>query len=199
MMANFEAVHYFGKLRRRREFIKASGLPRDHYYDWEVWFNKCSNANSLLPFLTSKNKVKPVWLFIISDAETLKVGLTTLSSDMAERKHPFLVYSENQLSRLVSSNTLLTTVLSIASKYEGFVKTIANGDFTTDEERYFAALSSDYQLAEQLQELINGISLEILDQNHDPIMSSYWINLDNFSTIRHQGALTCTLYNKIYG
>lgn len=195
-MSNIEQVHYFGKLRRRREFIRANGLLRDYYYDWEVWFNKCSNANSLLPFLTSKNKVKPIWLFVISEAETLKVGLTTLSSDMAERKHPFFIYFEIQS---VSSNSLLATALAVASKYEGFVNMLANGDFSADEEQYFLSRSDDYEVADQLQELLKSITLEIVENTDGSIINSYWINLDNFSTINHQGALTCTLYNKIYG
>lgn len=198
-MSNVQSVHYFGKLRRRREFIKAAGSVQDYYYDWEVWFNKCSNANSLLPFLTNKNRVKPIWLFIISEAEMLKVGLTTLSSDMAERKHPFLVYFQNQLTYLASANSLLTNVLLVASKYEGFIKTIANGDFTADEEQYFASLTDSHKVTNQLQELLKCITIEIIERMDSHIMNSYWINLDNFSTIHHQGPLTCTLYNKIYG
>lgn len=198
-MSNFQSLHYFGKLRRRREFIRATGSARDYYYDWEVWFNKCANANSLLPFLTNKNRVKPFWLFVIKEAETLKVGLTTLSSDMAERKHPFLIYFENQLNQLASSNSLLTTLLLVASKYERFVNTIANGDFTASEEEYFSSPANNHEVADQLQGSIKAITLEILEKMDDPIMSSYWINLDNFSIINHQGALTCTLYNKIYG
>ena len=196
MMSDFQALYYFGKLRRRREFIVADGLSRDYYYDWEVWFNKCSNANSLLPFLSHKNKVKPVWLFIMSEAETLKVGLTTLSSDMAARKHPFFIYFEAQL---VSSHSLLATALALSSKYEGFVRMIANGDFSADEERYFLSRSDDHAVADQLQELLKSIILEIIKNTDNSIINSYWINLDNFSIINHQGALTCTLYNKIYG
>lgn len=196
MMSNFQTIYYFGKLRRRREYIRASGSARDYYYDWEVWFNKCSSANSLLPFLTSKNKVKPIWLFIISEAETTKVGLTTLSSDMAERKHPFFIYFKNQS---VSSDSLLATALAVASKYQGFVNMIANGDFSADEEQYFLSRSNDYEVADQLQELLRSITLEIVENTDDSIINSYWINLDNFSIINHQGALTCTLYNKIYG
>lgn len=198
-MLNIERIHYFGKLRRRREFIRAAGLSRDCYYDWEVWFNKCSNANSLLNFLSGTNKVKPVWLFIINEAETLKVGLTTLSSDMAARKYPFLVYSESEVTRLENSKDMLTEVLSMASKYSGFVSTVANGNFTADEEQYFISISKNCEVAAQLGEILKCILVEISEKQYDSIMDSYWINLDNFSTINHQGALTCTLYNKIYG
>lgn len=198
-MSNREQFHYFGKLRRRREFIKASGLARDYYYDWEVWFNKCSNTNSLLPFLGNKNKDKPIWLFIISEGETLKVGLTTLSSDMAERKHPFLVYFEYPISQFESLESMFESVLSMANQYQGFVNLIANGDFTTTEQQYFASISTDYEVAEGLKDVIKNIVSEIIAKRHESIMESYWINLDNFSTITHQGALTCTLYNKIYG
>lgn len=198
-MLNTERIHYFGKLRRRREFIKAAGLSRDYYYDWEVWFNKCSNANSLLPFLSGKNKVKPVWLFIINEAETLKVGLTTLSSDMSARKYPFLVYFEKEITRLENSEDMLTLFISMAGKYVGFVNTVANGNFAVDEEQYFMSRSKNCEVADQLQEILKCIVLEILEKTNDSIMESYWINLDSFYTINHQGALTCTLYNKIYG
>lgn len=198
-MLDTERIHYFGKLRRRREFIRAAGLSRDYYYDWEVWFNKCSNTNSLLPFLSGKNKVKPVWLFIINEAETLKVGLTTLSSDMAARKYPFLVYFEREITRLENSEDMLTSVLSMAGKYVGFINTVANGNFTVDEEQYFMSKTKNCEVADQLEEILKCIVLEILEKTNDSIMESYWINLDSFYTINHQGALTCTLYNKIYG
>ena len=194
-----EQFHYFGKLRRRREFLKAAGLARDYYYDWEVWFNKCSNVNSLLPFLSAKKKVRPIWLFVINKDENLKIGLSTLSSDMAERNHPFLIYYESQLTPAESLSTLRTTILSIATKYEGFVKIIANGDFTVDEAQYFASPSTSHELADQLQDLLQDIALNILQKEDNSVMSSYWVNLDNFSVIHHTGALTCTLYNKIYG
>ena len=199
MMSNIERIHYFGKLRRRREFIKATGLARDYYYEWEVWFNKCSNTNSLLPFLSTKNKVKPVWLFIISEGDILKVGLTTLSSDLAERKHPFFVYFENETTQLEKSDRILASILSMAGKYEGFVNTVANGDFTIAEEQYFTLPSKQYEVADQFKDILDDINSEIIEKKHDSIMHSYWVNLENFSTINHQGALTCTLYNKIYG
>ena len=198
-MLNTERIHYFGKLRRRREFIRAAGLSRDYYYDWEVWFNKCSNANSLLPFLSGKNKVKPLWLFIINESETLKVGLTTLSSDMAARKYPFLVYFEREITRLENTEDMLTSVLSMAGKYAGFINTVANGNFTVDEEQYFMSRTKNCEVADQLEEILKCIVLKILEKTNDSIMESYWINLDSFYTINHQGALTCTLYNKIYG
>lgn len=194
-----EQFHYFGKLRRRREFLKAAGLARDYYYDWEVWFNKCSNANSLLPFLSAKNKVKPIWLFVIHKDEALKTGLTTLSSDMAERKHPFLIYYEHKLALSEGLSSIRTTMSSIATKYEGFAKTIANGDFTTNEAQYFASPSTSHEVVDQLQDLLHDIALNILQKDNDLVVSSYWVNLDSFSVIYHTGAFTCTLYNKIYG
>lgn len=198
-MSNIERIHYFGKLRRRREFVKATGLTRDYYYDWEVWFNKCSNTNSLLPFLSTKNKAKPVWLFILSEGNILKIGLTTLSSDMSERKYPFFVYFDSEITQLNNSDNILTLILSIAGKYEGFVNTIANGDFTIEEEQYFTSRSKQYEGTDQFKEVLNDVISEILEKKCDSIMHSYWVNLEKFSTITHQGALTCTLYNKIYG
>ena len=198
-MSNVERIHYFGKLRRRREFIRAAGVTRDHYYDWEFWFNKCANTNSLLPFLSTKYKAKPVWLFIISESNVLKVGLTTLSSDMSERKYPFLVYVDNEKMQLDSSDKILTLISSIASKYEGFVNTVANGDFTIEEERYFTSCSKGYEAIEQFKEVVTDIALEVSEKKPDSAMHSYWVNLEKFTTINHQGSLTCTLYNKIYG
>lgn len=198
-MSNIVPIHYFGKLRRRREFVKASGLARDYYYDWEVWFNKCSNTNSLLPFLSTRNKDKPIWLFIINQDETLKIGLTTLSSDLAERKHPFLVYFETEIIQSDSLDRILLSIISMTGKYDGFVSTVANGDFTIEEEQYFKSLSEEYKVADLLKETLKSIALEIIEKKYSSFMNSYWVNLDNFSTITHQGALTCTLYNKIYG
>lgn len=198
-MYNNKQVHYFGKLRRRREFVKADGLPRDYYYNWESWFNKCSTTNSLLPFLSSKSKLKPMWLFMVINDETMHVGFTTLSSDMADRKYPFLVYFDNHIDKRQSYDELISSVLAIADKYEGFVKTVTNGDFTIEDKNYFEATGDTYQVADQLQELLKNIVLNIVNNNEYSVMSSYWINLYNFSSITHKGALTCTLYNKIYG
>lgn len=198
-MSNLKSVYYFGKLRRRREFVKTSGLSRDYYYDWEVWYNKCSNANNLLPFLTSKSKGKPIWLFIIIEGESIKVGFTTLSSDMSDRKYPFLLYFDNNTEKLDSFDKLINEILAVANKYQGFVKTIANGDFSEAEKRYFESSDGISKGIEQLHELSKHIVLDILEIEDYSIMNSYWINLDTFSSINHKGALTCTLYNKIYG
>lgn len=198
-MSNVERIHYFGKLRRRREFIRASGVTRDYYYDWEFWFNKCANTNGLLPFLSTKYKAKPVWLFIISESNVLKVGLTTLSSDMSERKYPFFIYVDNEKTQLNSLDEILNLISSIVSKYEGFVNTVANGNFTIEEERYFTSCSKEYEAIEQFKKVINDIASEVLEKKSDSIMHSYWVNLEKFTTINHQGSLTCTLYNKIYG
>ena len=199
IMSSFKSVYYFGKLRRRREFLKAGGLGQDRYYDWEVWFNKCSNANTLLPFLSNKSKAKPVWLFVIVDEGIIKVGFTTLSLDMADRKYPFLLYFENNIENLNSSNELTNEILAVANKYEGFIKIVTNGDFLDDDKGYFESFDNTHTAVEQLQELSKNIVSDILEMDNYSVMSSYWINLDNFSSINHTGALTCTHHNKIYG
>ncbi|WP_201586313.1 TagF domain-containing protein [Psychrobacter sp. HII-4] len=199
MMCNIERIHYFGKLRRRREFIKAAGLTRDYYYDWEVWFNKCSNTNTLLSFLNTTSKTKPVWLFVVSEGDTLKIGLTTLSSDMSERKYPFFVYVDTEKTQLNDLEKISTFILSMAGKYEGFVNIVANGDLKIEETHYFSSYSQEYEGMDQLKVVIDDIALEVLERGFDPIMCSYWVNLEKFITITHQGYLTCTLYNKIYG
>lgn len=197
-MSDLNPVYYYGKLRRRREFIKVAGLSQEYYYDWEIWFNKCSSANSLLPFL-SNNKERPAWLFIVIEDNKIKIGLTILSSDMSGRKYPFLLYFEDNLSRLSSQTTLVNKISAIANKYDGFVSMVSIGDFTNDEKNYFETLDHSSQIVESLHELISYIALDILELEKTSNINSHWINLNNFSSISHQGAFTCTLYNKIYG
>lgn len=198
-MPNIKNLHYFGKLRRRREFIRSILSSQNYYYDWEVWFNKCSQNNSLLPFLNRNNKSKPIWFFMIVDQEVVKVGFTALSSDLSERKYPFLLYFENDVVMLNDYDKTFNETLKVADNYQNFSKIIAGGEMLNHEDFCLKKSTKDFETVPTLQQLLDKVVTEIVENKNHVAMSSYWINLDNFFSIHHQGPLTCTLYNKIYG
>ena len=118
---------------------------------------------------------------------------------MSERKYPFFVYVDIEKTPLNDLEKMSTFILSMAGKYEGFVNTIVNGDFTIEEKHYFTSYFEGHEVTDPLKAVIEDIALNILERESDSIMYSYWVNLEKFTTIIHQGYLTCTLYNKIYG
>ena len=199
-MLNSNEINYFGKLRRRREFLKSATLSEDLYNFWGAWFSKCSRQNSFLPFLDSRNKAEhPTWLFIIRDEANIKIGLTIMSSDMSDRSFPFIVYYNTQKLHIENKESLEKDITDLARRFNKFKKIIAIGSLDTLDLETFESNIDNNEISTNLKINLDSITQQVIDKSTPSTVISYWINLNTSSYLLHDGAFTCALYNKVYG
>ena len=201
-MYNFEEnVRYFGKLRRRREFLKDLKSTNIECRKWEKWFGKCSNSNLLVPFLDNKDKLSSCWLFLEVENEKIFCGLTKKSTDMAGRKYPFLIYTVLDQKDRLSKDVLFQVLYDMACRNNKFDDIVTGGDITEVQYSYF--ISSDgcsiinHNDKRMIEHMTNNAFFHALNEQIHPM--SFWLNVQSLKYIEHNNALTCSLYNKIYG
>lgn len=192
-------ILFYGKLRRRREYInnlQQSGLE---YIKWDKWFSRCSNNNALVPFLNSKKRYSDIWLFVLIEEMVIYYGLTCQSIDHAGRKYPFLIYTQNEKTQETNREVIHRNITYMVSRNQKFSDIISLGDFTEEQYEYFSSSENiNYYLDEYnevLEKIINDIMFNI--KNNLPV--SLWLNMNNLKYVEHNNAFTCSLYNKIYG
>lgn len=199
-MSNSKEINYFGKLRRRREFLKSDTISEDLYNFWELWFSKCSRQNSFLPFLDSRHKPEyPTWLFVINDEGNIKVGLTIMSLDMSERRFPFVIYYNIHKLNIDDKDSLKQDIVYLARRYDKFRKITSIGSFDAIDIETFESEINNNDLNSDLLDKLDIISQQVFIESDLSLNSSYWINLNTSSYMQHDGAFTCALYNKVYG
>lgn len=199
-MHTVKNIHYFGKLRRRREYLSSSGLEREEYLNWEKWFAKCSNSNLLVPFLESRNKVENTWLFAVVREKSIRIGLTALSKDMSGRKYPFLMYTNLNNNTNLTDDVILESLLYMAYRYQNFIKILSDGNFREYDCKYFISIKDTPIFSDVNYEMIESmVKSIIIFKGNNIYPSSCWLNLQSFKFIEHDNAFTCSLYNKIYG
>lgn len=194
-------IYYFGKLRRRREFLKGLNSIDCPYEKWEKWFARCSSSNLLVPFLDNREKLSSSWLFLDIEDETLSCGLTKQSIDMSGRKYPFLIYTSIDSKCVLTKEILFKIMHFMAIRNQKFDDIVALGDIKENQYSYFIASENCSVLIDQdislIEQMANHAFVYITAKETGPV--SFWLNVHSLKYIEHNNALTCSLYNKIYG
>lgn len=188
-------IYYLGKLRRTREFIKSFNLSNDEHFFWESWFNRCIDTYQLMPFLKKNKYNSKLWVFVIKSDSIIRFGLVTLSEDLSGRRYPFLIYKREKFEGLELDETsnILTFFLRRILMFSNILNQgYFNNDiyelFVSDKQTILLELENEKNV---LKNLTNGID----DEYH----ISNWVELNSNKYITHTNALTCSLYNKIFG
>lgn len=191
--------YYFGKLRRRREFLKSPNITREVLLAWEGWFSRCANNRSFLPFLDNKSSQKCIWLCLVIEDDFTLIGLTSASRDLSGRDYPFVIYTTLKAEDLSSEDTLLSSLKYMAIRSQKFANIIANGYFEPEDEEYYHADYDCELLNQDTLTALHHIANHISKDNSDIDSRSYWLDLSSLKSIYNESSFTCSLYNKVYG
>lgn len=200
-MKTNEDIHYYGKLRRRREFLKDINSEKHKYEKWEKWFNKCSNNNSLVPFLENRERQSSVWLFLKLENDVISFGLTAQSADMSGRKYPFLIYGILDKSERIKKEIIFQSLYYMVCRNQKFFNIVLRGSIEEEQFSYFKSTDNCSIITGEDRDFIEQISNNaiVYITSKEIESMSFWLNVNSLKYIEHLNAQTCSLYNKIYG
>lgn len=181
-----QEIYFFGKLKQSRDFIVSDNLQTSDKFFLENWFSRCTGQDRLIPFVKKTFHPSKIWLFCIKFSEELTyTGITALSSDKIGRIYPFVLFYKSN-----SDEDLKKQLELVAGKINFFSDILNSGKYIDNYNSdstcaHIINLNSEVQIS--LQHCLSGNSF------------SFWIDSKSGYYIEHEGTLSCSLFNRLFG
>lgn len=178
-------VYFFGKLSQSRDFIVSDNLQADDKHFWDGWFGRCTSQDRLIPFTRKTFAAPRIWLFCIKLSDGMAyTGITALSADQTGRQYPFVLFCKPD-----SHSDLSDSISFIAEKTDFFRNTLNNGKCVIENCFNAGTSHSSVLLSEPFRNYLS----------HSGDTGSFWQESESGRHIEHEGELSCSLFNKLFG
>ncbi|QEY26143.1 type VI secretion system-associated protein TagF [Neisseria zalophi] len=191
-----EEVYFFGKLSKSRDFIVSNNLEVDDKFFLDEWFGRCVGQNKLIPFAKKILAGSKIWLFVIKHSSyenNVYIGLAALSLDKSGREYPFVLFCKSEFQ---NQSALLEKVEFISSKIDFFQNILNDGQCVLEDSFYNIDVEKDKKDEIGLK-LVGNIAKYLSERDGD--IDSFWLESNGAHFIEHQGSLSCSLFNKLFG
>ncbi len=178
-------IYFFGKLNQSRDFIVSDNLGADDKNFWDGWLGRCGNQDRLIPFTRKAFTAPRIWLFCIKFTDnTAYAGIIAPSADKTGRQYPFVLFCKS-----ASCFDLRDQFEFISEKKDFFSEVLEKGKCVIDNCHTGVDDIKKSILPEPFLRYLSNSSSE----------GSFWLDSESGRYIEHEGLLSCSLFNKLFG